>query len=250
MQTTLQVGESVINLEYQLGKQMVVFSHGFAVRGDSRGLFTDIVKALPRGWGYVLFDFDQFDSSKNELHVIGFAERLRRLQAVIDWTVQQDGVGEVHAIGHSLGAVTLASLAPAAVEKFVLLAPPLVLGLRFAERFTKRETTTHEGHTWTIPRSDGTTTIVDDEQLAELVNVDAEGELSKLAMFRPYAIVMPGADEVEPDADYTGIITLPSIRVEGVERADHDFSGDARPELVDLVQRLLKEPVSYFTKEG
>src|SRR4051812_9819731 len=84
MQTTLQVGKSVINLDYRLGEQMVVFSHGFGVRSDARGLFTDIVQALPRGWGYVLFDYDDFDATKNEQQVNGFAERLSRLQTVID----------------------------------------------------------------------------------------------------------------------------------------------------------------------
>jgi hypothetical protein len=71
MQTTLQVGNSVVNLEYQLGAQMVVFSHGFGVRADAHGMFTDIAQALPRGWGYVLFDYDTFDTAKNEQRIIG-----------------------------------------------------------------------------------------------------------------------------------------------------------------------------------
>jgi pimeloyl-ACP methyl ester carboxylesterase len=250
MQTTLQVGKSVINLDYRLGEQMVVFSHGFGVRSDARGLFTDIVQALPRGWGYVLFDYDDFDATKNEQQVNGFAERLSRLQAVIDWTGKQADVKEVHAVGHSLGAITLASLAPETVSRFLLLAPPLTLGLRFAELYTKRDGAKHEGHTWYIPRKDSTKTVVDDDKLAELINVDAEGELSKLAMFHPYCIIMPGADEVLPDADYTALITMPSVRMEGVERADHDFTGESRHELVELVIRLLKEPATYFAKEG
>jgi pimeloyl-ACP methyl ester carboxylesterase len=172
------------------------------------------------------------------------AERLQRLETVINWTRQQVNVTQVDTIGHSLGAVTLASLAPEGITKFLLLAPPLTLGLRFAELYTKRPGVEHDGHTWYIPRQDSTVIVVDDEQLAELMNVDAEGELSKLAMFRPYTIILPGTDEVLPDADYTGLITMPSVRMEGIELADHDFTGDSRQELVELVLRLLKQPLS------
>lgn len=244
MQATLQVGDSAVNLEYQLGQQMVVFSHGFGVRRDARGMFTSIAQGLPRDWGYVMFDYDSFDAVKNEQMVNGFAERLRRLQAVIDWTHQQADVSQVHAIGHSLGAITLASLAPEKVETFLLLAPPLTLGLHFAEPYTKRPTSKHDGHTWSIPRSDGSTTVVDDDKLAELINVDAEGELSKLAMFHPFTIILAETDQVLPDADYTGLITMASVRMESIERADHDFSGVARQQMVDLVINQLAKPLS------
>jgi pimeloyl-ACP methyl ester carboxylesterase len=244
MQATLKVGDSVINLEYELGSQLVVFSHGFGVRHDGRGLFTDIAQAFPRGWGFVMFDYDAVDTGSNVSTLVGFAERSKILQAILKWAHQQEGVAQVHVVGHSFGTMTVANVAPEDVGAIILLAPPLSLGSRFAERYTKRTGSEHDGHTWKIPRTDGSTTVVDDEVLAELVSVDAEGELAKLALFRPYTIVLAGTDEVIPDADYTELITLPSVTMEGVERADHDFSGEARHELVELVLRLLKEPVS------
>jgi len=244
MQTTLQVGDGNVTLEYQLGKQIVVFSHGFGVRQDARGMFTDIVSSLPQGVGHVLFDYDVFDAETTQQTVIGFAERVVKLQAVLDWSRKQPGVEQIHLVGHSMGALTIAELAPEAIGKMVLLAPPLSLGLRFAELYTKLPGARHEGHTWFIPRTDATTTVVDDDQLAELMSVDAEGELAKLALFRPYTIILPGADEILPDADYTELITLPSVNMEGVERADHDFTGEARKELVSLVVSQLSSGMS------
>lgn len=243
MQATLQVGEGNVMLDYRLGKHVVVFSHGFGVRRDARGMFTDIVQALPPGWGYVLFDYDSFDEASGQQTVIGFNSRVERLQAVIEWVQDQKDVAQVSVVGHSLGALTIASLAPEKVASIVLIAPPLSLGSRFAEQFTEREGAKHEGHTWHIPRTDGTSTAVGDEQLAELMSVDAEGELAKLALFRSYVIILAGVDEIIPDADYTELITMPSVSMEGVDSANHDFEGAARQELVEsVIKRLTTVP--------
>jgi pimeloyl-ACP methyl ester carboxylesterase len=235
MQTTLKVGDATVALEYSLGPQMLLFSHGFGVRADSRGLFTAITQSLPRGWGYVLFDYDTYDTLKNQLIVNSMSDRLIRLQAVINWARQQAGVEQVHMVGHSLGCLVAAELAPAGIGKIVLLSPPLALGSRFADIYTHRKGAKHSGHTWSLPRADGTTTVVDDEIFAELVSVDAEGELTKLAMFRPFSLILASADEVLPDADYTDLIVMPSVNGMGIDGADHNFSGQYRPELVRLV---------------
>ncbi|HWT55767.1 MAG TPA: alpha/beta fold hydrolase [Candidatus Microsaccharimonas sp.] len=240
MQTTLQVGERAVQIEYVLAPQMVVFSHGFGVRHDARGLFTDIVAALPKGWGYALFDYDSYDEATKQQHVVGFATRLKELKAVVDWALVQKGVEKLHLVGHSMGSLTIASLAPEIRGEIVLMVPPLTLGSRFVELYNKRPGVEHEGHTWSIPRSDGTTTIVDDVAFAELMSIDAEGELAKLAMFRSYTIVLAGTDEVLPDEDYTDLIVMPSVSMQGIDQADHDFSGRARKESVSIVVRLLQ----------
>ncbi|MBC7581403.1 alpha/beta hydrolase [Aeromicrobium sp.] len=239
MQLTLPVGQGSVAIEYELAPQMVVFSHGFGVRRDARGMFSDIVAALPAGWGYVLFDYDVIDALANTQFVVGFNERLLRLEAVLTWVHLQDAVEHIHIVGHSMGALTAASLAPEQTGAIILLSPPLSLGLHFAELYTRRPGASHEGHTWLIPRSDGTTTLADDTILAELVSVDAEGELAKLALFRPYTIILADSDEVLQDADYTELITMPSVSMFTVERADHDFSGTARAGLVDTVLSTL-----------
>lgn len=229
-----------MDIQYQLAPQMVVFSHGFGVRGDARGMFIDIVKALPKGWGYVLFDYDQYIEADNQLLAIGSDERVACLQAVRDWAQQQTDVQTVHMIGHSIGALSIAVLAPDLPGAVILLAPPLSLGSRLAARYTNRLAAHHDGHTWYFPRSDGTTTVIDDEQLAEIMSIDAEGQLAKLALFRPYTVVLAGADEVSPDADYTALITMPSVTVLGIDQAGHDFEGRSREELVTLTVELLQ----------
>jgi pimeloyl-ACP methyl ester carboxylesterase len=240
MQTTLKVGEASVDIEYNLAPQMVVFSHGFGVRRDGHGLFTDIAAALPEGWGYLLFGYDRFDEATQSQRLVSAAQRQEILETVIDWTRLQSGVQQVHLVGHSMGSLTVAALAPQNIGEIVLMAPPLRLGSRFVERFNKRPGILHEGHTWSIPRSDGTTSVVDDNDLADLVDVDPEGELVKLAMFRSYTIMIADSDEVLPDADYTELMVMPSISMQGIEQANHDFAGQARAATVQAVINLLQ----------
>lgn len=240
MQATLQVGERATTIEYELAPQMVVFSHGFGVRRDARGLFTDIIAGLPKGWGYILFDYDSYDEVSRQQRAVGAGERLETLQAVFTWAAEQKGVEQLHAVGHSMGSLTLACLAPQTIGQIVLMAPPLKMGARFVELYNKRPGTRHDGHTWTIERSDGSFTVVDDDDLAELVSVDAEGELVKLAMFRPYTIVLAESDQIIPDDDYTDLIVMPSVSMQGINQADHDFNGRVRAELVQVIVSLLQ----------
>jgi pimeloyl-ACP methyl ester carboxylesterase len=248
VQKKIQVGDGELVVDFKLGEQLVVFSHGFGVRSDSRGLFTDIIAALPAKWGYVRFDYDSFNALDQRLQVATLQNRLISLKAVLEWAESQTDVQKVHLVGHSMGGLTIASLAPDTTGSIILLAPPLSLGSRFAERFTKRTGATHEGDLWSFPRSDGSMTQVHDATLADLLSIDAEGELSKLALFRPYTVILPGSDEVQPDADYTGLITMPSVSMLGVDKADHDFGGESRQELVELVIDRLQNPVSNVPK--
>jgi hypothetical protein len=211
MQTTLKVGEADVAVEYSLAPQLVVFSHGFGVSKDSRGLFPSIAQSLPRGWGYAMFDYDTFDAATNQARVTPMSERIERLKAVLDWAHQQPGV-----------------------------APPLVMGSRFEEIYTKRDGAKHDGHTWLLPRSDGSTTVVDDQPFADIVSIDAEGELTKLAMFRPYSLILASVDEILPDADYTDLLVLPSVNGMGIDGADHNFGGASRAELIELVNAQLQ----------
>ena len=48
-----------------MSEQVVVYSHGFGVRKDDRGLFTDIAAALPEAES-VMFDYGSWDEEHKE----------------------------------------------------------------------------------------------------------------------------------------------------------------------------------------
>jgi hypothetical protein len=45
-----------------MNKHIVIYSHGFGVRKDDRGLFTDIAATLPSA-EHIMFDYNQVDEA-------------------------------------------------------------------------------------------------------------------------------------------------------------------------------------------
>lgn len=233
-------GSNEFTVECVPARHIVVFSHGFGVGRDSRGMFTDIVKALPQGTGYVLFDYNDIDEAARTVRAASFSEQVARLQAVLAWVKQLPEVETVSLVGHSMGCLVIAELAPEDIAAIILLAPPTTpLGGYRRQRYTQRPQVKLIDGAWHVPRRDGTTTIIAETVFEEFEQVDAEGVLVKLALFRPFTLVIAEADEVLPDDDYTELIAMPAVTSYGVEGADHNFSGSSRPELLQLINRAL-----------
>ena len=116
-----------------MNKEEIVFSHGFGVRADGRGIFTDIAKAMPDA-NCITFDFNTFDSEGNTT-VTPLDGQVKILQSHIDRT--QEGVT---LICHSQGCI-VASLANLdKIGQVVFLAPPPLISIeRFISKFGKRE---------------------------------------------------------------------------------------------------------------
>ncbi len=51
-----------------MNKRIIIYSHGFGVQKDDRGLFTDIAKDLP-GFEHFMFDYNEFDAEINTMSV-------------------------------------------------------------------------------------------------------------------------------------------------------------------------------------
>lgn len=58
---------------------IVIFSHGFGVGKDDRGLFTDIADSL-KNVKSVMFDYNDIDDEKKQMTVSPFSEQVKRLQ--------------------------------------------------------------------------------------------------------------------------------------------------------------------------
>jgi len=147
-----------IAVEYRLASRMVVFSHGFGTQRGSRGMFTDIVAALPEGYGYVLFDYN--DVYGTEVKLTDFTEQVRRLRSIIAWVQKQQNVTDVHILAHSMGCIVVALAKPDINGKVILLASPTSIGARTREYFTSKRGAKVDGDNWVVPRQDGTRTII------------------------------------------------------------------------------------------
>lgn len=210
----------------------IVFSHGFGVRKDSRGMFTDIAQALSN------FECDLFDYNEllegGDVRVRPFSEQVKILNDHIVGAGDED----ITLICHSQGCV-IASLADTSnVGKIILLAPPTELSVEhFMQVFGSREGIARDSDgTLAIPRTDGTTTFVGRDYLDELTGVDVLAGYQKLADLHDVTIVRATTDNILGETSFDGLVNVKIIDIE----ADHDFTGTARTALI----RYIAEEVS------
>lgn len=223
--------------EYRLCPHMVVFSHGFGVDRTDRGLFTDLITALPDNFGFVLFDF--YDHDDQGMLFPTFLEQAKRIKAVIDWLRQQADVSSITAVAHSMGSVLLALAAPEGLQKAILLAPPLTIGDRTRQYFTTKPGARLEGDSWLVPRRDGSISRMPEALFVEMAATNVEAALYNLAENQPVLLVIAGQDEVLGPTDFEALTTQPNIQVVTIDSAGHDFASQAREQLLDLLPRQL-----------
>ena len=222
-------------IEYKLAPHMVVFSHGFGVRRDGRGMLTEIAENLPDGYGYVLFDYNEIDDEHYTVRIKDFSEQVELLNKVLAWTSGQKGVRQVSLIAHSMGCIVAALARPQGFNKVVFLAPPTSIGERTRKYFTGKRDAEKHGDTWVIPRSDGTISIIPESFFDQYEQVDALQALQQFADTQPYTLIVAGTDEVLPDADYEALAKHKNVQFSRIKGASHDFENDARQPLLDKV---------------
>ena len=226
-------------LEYRLAPNMVVFSHGFGVRRDSRGMFTDLVRSLPDGFGYVLFDYDDV-VGEGTLRATYATAQVDRLKQVMAWAKAQPGVERIGLVAHSRGCIIAALASITSLSAVILLAPPLVDG--HARRyFTTKPGTVRKGDDWYVPRSDGTTTIISEGVFQEFEDVQREEVVLSYVAKQPACLIVAGADKILDDQDYASFEHNPNVSLAAIPGASHDFDGASRQELIRLVNNYLQK---------
>jgi len=226
-------------IEYKLAPNMVVFSHGFGVRRDGRGMFAEICRNLPDGYGYVLFDYNEIDDENHTVRLGDFSEQTKRLNTILAWTFEQAGVQSISLVAHSMGCIVAALTQPADLRAVILLAPPTSIGERTRRHFTTKKGAEKQDDMWLVPRSDGTISIIPESLFDQYEQVDAMAALKTFAARHPYTLIAAGADEVLPDADYGSFAANENVQFVNIADATHDFEGDARPQLIEVVNTAL-----------
>jgi pimeloyl-ACP methyl ester carboxylesterase len=224
-----------VTLEFELAPNMVVFSHGFGVRRDGRGMFTEIAQNLPKGYGYVLFDYYEVDEQQHTVRITDFAEQTERLKEVLEWTSAQKGVESVSLIAHSMGCIVAALAHLGSLDKLILLAPPTSIGERTRKHFTTKKGAEKHDDMWVVPCNDGTISIIPESLFDQYETVHAETALLELADERPYKLIVAGSDGVVTDADYSRLAQHSNVQYVELAKANHDFEGSARPLLLDEI---------------
>jgi pimeloyl-ACP methyl ester carboxylesterase len=227
-----------IHADYELAPHMVVFSHGFGVERTSRGMFSEIVKALPEDYGYVLFDY--YDSDGKTINISTFEDQQRLLLSIIAWLSEQASITDISLVAHSAGCIVAAMAQAPEIKKAVMLAPPLqISGL--SDYFMQKFGVEQKDGLWIIPRGDGTTSVIPQAMFDEIETIDAKERLLDYATVQPYALILPSHDEVLGETDYNDLALDDNISAQTIDDADHNFTGDSRLAMIEAVISWLQD---------
>jgi hypothetical protein len=227
----LNVPESATNI--------LVFVHGFGVRWDSRGMFTDIEQSLPKSWGKVLFDLYKIDSK--DVFVTSINEQVQRLSEVLGQLKFNYPDLKVHLLAHSQGCMITALLKPKISGKVILLAPPEKISQNpkpqsesiFKDRKIKKikdglEVTRRNGSKLFIPKLFTEQTLGTDLQRLII-------EYSKIQFIN---ILSASQDESLGAVRFSMLRSSKNIELTTID-GDHNFTARSRAELIKYVSQIL-----------
>lgn len=216
-------------------KHVVIYSHGFGVKKDSRGMFTEISNSLAN-MESVLFDYNEIDPITNDIHVRPFPEQIKIFNEVLSSYVNSDTVIDI--VAHSQGCLVVALAKPRGIRKTILLAPTFSTNSdKLLEIFRSRPGTVidKEGIS-KIARRDGSFTIVPSSFWTAREDIEPIDFYNALAETTDLVIVHANQDDVLPESPMDSLSK--KIKIVDLD-GDHNFNGTARPKLIETVKTLL-----------
>ncbi len=208
----------------------IVFSHGFGVKADACGMFTQIADTFPQD-SFVFFDYNKI-LENGDIEVAPLNVQAQILQEKLN---QQNE--EVVLIAHSQGSIVTGMVELKNVRKVVLLAPPVVMSMRRVvdKLMNKPNAVIDLDGVSKLPRSDGTTTHISKEYIASIDGVNPLELYQSIANTVATVIVRCTEDEVLGLTNVNKVHGAKHIDV----KSDHDFSGSARQELLAIIRQEL-----------
>jgi len=220
----------------------VIFSHGFGVRRDSRGMFTELAGRLEKDNLIVLFDYVDIDQDGNTT-AYPFSKQVEMLKDVIEYIREQQTLKEISIVAHSQGCVIVGLVSPKDINKILLVAGPTSApGQRMKEYFSQREgTEIHEEGVSKIVRSDGTLTFIPPEYWQEASETNPAAAYLRLPKESKVYFIRARQDQVVIREDYSSIKSSQNIGYIELD-GNHDFErGDRRGWLDEMVNILKQE---------
>ena len=210
----------------------LLFSHGFGVKKDSRGMFTEIAENFPN-YTPVMFDYNFINEETNEVTVEPYSKQSELLSAELNSIYKSDKDAEITLICHSQGCIIPCLIKYIKVERAVLLGPPKILGSNMSRK--KNAVKTEHGE-FRIPRKDGTTTIVTKEFVQELDKTFPLELYSNLSNSTNTFAVIAKQDEIIKDTDLSALAD--KIKIYEID-GDHNFTGKNRKGLIETLSEIL-----------
>lgn len=219
-------------------KKVVIFSHGFGLRKDNRGLFTLLGKELEDlGFETVYFDYNRYDPKTKELYTIPFSAQAKKLQSVIDQVSERCPNSKIYIIGQSQGSFIPALCNIKRIDKIIGMSPFFHTDMKdIMRRYTKsKENVLNFTGVSTRKRSDGSITIIPASYWKERFETKVEDLYNQLAEKTELVLISPLQDEIMDITDLRKIKGASIINLDG----GHDFNPPHRYKLIQIILRQL-----------
>jgi hypothetical protein len=233
-----------VRIEHNLGpdsRHAVIFSHGFGVKRDSRGLFTDLTENLPAHLNFILFDYYQYLEDGNIL-VSPISQQVRILKAVYAWAKVKNL--QLSLIGHSMGCL-IPALANLDFQNIILLAPPThslpkADPSKVLDYFMHHEGASKVSGAVHIPKKSGAALVLPADFSTDQTMINPLGLILNYASIASTElnIISAQKDEAIQDPTPSQFKLGANISIQTIQNADHNFTGSARLKLITAVLKI------------
>jgi len=217
---------------------VVIFSHGFGVRKEDRGLFTAISRAIP-DIKTVMFDYNPINEQANTLTAKPINEQVLKLRKVINAARAEYPDAVIDLVCHSQGCVVAALLKPRGIRKIIMLTPPDDTSEEAVIKQVsgRREEPIDVSVRTRLLRADGSTTVIHPEYWQSLAGIEPVKLYNRLARFTALRMINARQDEVLGAVGFEGLDPrISSVTLDG----DHNFQDEEhRKRLVYILQKEL-----------
>jgi Alpha/beta hydrolase family len=218
--------------------QVVVYAHGFGVQRDSLGMFRDLAHGLPDTYTSVLVDMNYVSGTTVTLRTL--TEQAEVLAQTVAEARRKRPEAQIHLVAHSMGCIVAAMLGDTDLGQVVFLAPPTkTSGGRSREKYMNYPGAVLEGRVLTVPRRDGTTTVIDLDYFDDLESRNPAQIILDYAGRHPLTVVEALEEDVIKNANYGVFEGQPGIELLAIH-GDHNFTGEYREGLIGVVSSLLE----------
>ncbi len=217
---------------------VIIYSHGFGVRKNGRGLFTEIAAALS-GAQNVMFDYSPINEEANTLTMKPLQDQALKLRKVINAVRAEHPDAVIDLVCHSQGCVVAGLVKPRGIRKVIMLAPPE----DFSEAavvawLNKKNGVNIDVSVRTrLTSASGSTTVIHPEYWQSLAGINTVKLYNRLARFTKLRIIHARQDEVHGTAASAALDPLISlVTLDG----NHNFSDpEDRKRLLYILQKEL-----------
>ena len=220
-----------------MSKHIIVYSHGFGVSKDDRGLFTDISDYLPK-IAHIMFDYNIEDKNSNTLIVSSLTNQVKKLSKILSDVEEKHSNATIDLICHSQGCLVAAMLKPDKIRKTIFIAPPDKL-LSYEESIKQmsiRPGTAIKDNVVIYPRRDGSTTIIPNDYWQSRRGIIPVNLYTNFADLTLLTIINAIQDEILGKTDFN--VLSNSAKIIPLN-ANHDFTGNSRKELITNIQQII-----------